>query len=52
MSYCSFCIKETTFIEFLILFQKSEVKSSNTVNNSKRPKSIKKESSHLAASGN
>ena len=28
------------------------MKSSNTVNNSKRPKSIKKESSHLAASGN
>ena len=28
------------------------MKSNNTVNNSKRPKSIKKESSHLAASGN
>ena len=27
------------------------MKSNNTVNNSKRPKSIKKESSHLAASG-
>ena len=55
---CSFCYPRITkmviftlFILNQFRFQKSGVKSSSTVNNSRRPRSIKRDNSHLAASG-